>query len=62
LTNTLATASIIADSEIVQILEIDKPMLNIAFHKYPQFAARVYHYFGTNLIRLMQSTLNLMKK
>jgi len=58
LTDTPATASILADTEIVQILEIDKAMLNIAFYKFPELAARFYHFIGTTLLRLMTSSLN----
>jgi len=59
LINSHATARIVADSELVQVLEVDKAMLNIAFHKYPELAARFYHYLGTSLLRLISSSLTL---
>jgi len=53
LTDTAATASIIADSDMVMVHEFDRDMLNIAFNRFPELAARFYHFIGTIILRMV---------
>uniref|UniRef100_A0A6B2L0J8 Cyclic nucleotide-binding domain-containing protein n=1 Tax=Arcella intermedia TaxID=1963864 RepID=A0A6B2L0J8_9EUKA len=51
LLNTKATASVIADSDQVEVLVLEKNFMNIMFVRYPDMAGRFYHYLASILAR-----------
>jgi len=46
-----ATASVIADSDEVEVLDIDKGFIDVMFVRYPDMAGRFYHYLASVLAR-----------
>jgi len=46
-----ASASVIADSDEVEVIVLDKNFINIMFVRYPDMAGRFYHYLASVLAR-----------
>jgi len=42
---------VIADSEEVEVLDIDKGFIDVMFVRYPDMAGRFYHYLASVLAR-----------
>lgn len=50
-----ATASVLADSEIVEVLLLEGYFINILFGIHPELAGRFYKYLATTLQRRIRS-------
>jgi len=46
-----ATASVIADSEEVEVLDVEKGFIDVMFVRYPDMAGKFYHYLASVLAR-----------
>jgi len=46
-----ATASVIADSDEVEVLDIEKGFIDVMFVRYPDMAGRFFHYLASVLAR-----------
>jgi len=51
LTGNKASASVIADSEEVEVLVLETSFMNIMFVRYPDMVGRFYHYLASIMAR-----------